>query len=285
MPIDSKKNGEAVEKLDLPIYDRSSGVGHMLQTSILETYPIHTHTFFEFFYVVNGKAIHQINGENELLSKGSFVLIRPDDIHQYNFFNNYDMELLTCGVAAELMEKALSYMGWEREDFTESLLPPHIILENSDYWDMLKRLNGIRDKEPGPERKRYFLSIFPQLLYQCRETVKRNDSLIPIWLSKLIEEMSLPSNFEQGLERMISLANISQEHLTREFRKHLKITPTEFINTKRINYAAELLLQRKYEILDISIICGYNNLSYFYEVFKKQYNCTPKQFISRHTTS
>jgi AraC family cel operon transcriptional repressor len=86
-----------------------------------------------------------------------------------------------------------------------------------------------------------------------------------------------------GLDAMIKLANFSQEHLTREFHKHLQMTPTEYINIKRINYASDLLLQQKYKIVDVCYMSGFNNLTYFYKIFHKQYNCTPKEFIKKHS--
>ena len=101
-------------------------------------------------------------------------------------------------------------------------------------------------------------------------------------MNQLLSAMNDPPNFVSGLDSMLRLSNISQEHLTREFRRHLGITPTEYINFKRISYASELLLQRKYEILDICYMSGFNNLTYFYKIFRKQYNCTPKEFIKMH---
>lgn len=270
--------------LTLPPEEQISEVGYLHQKGVKETYPMHTHDFYEFFYLISGKAIHQVNGERQLITKGSLVFIRPSDVHQYSFFNNYDMELLSCGVTVPLLQHACLYMGLDTARFASCPLPPHILLENSDYWNMLGWLTGISARAPGAERKQYFLSILPQLLYLFTEPSRDRHEPLPVWLSGLIEAMSRPENFIEGLERMISLSNISQAHLTREFRKHLNITPTEFINMKRINYASELLLQHKHEILDISLTCGYNNLSYFYEVFKKQYNCTPKQFIAKNST-
>jgi AraC-like DNA-binding protein len=55
------------------------------------------------------------------------------------------------------------------------------------------------------------------------------------------------------------------------------LTYTDFVNQYRINYSKQLLLQD----LSISAICyesGFENLSYFNRVFKKQVGMSPSQF-------
>ena len=45
-----KMKSEAVS-LTLPDYDKISGVGYLYQKSVKETYPLHTHDFYEIFYI------------------------------------------------------------------------------------------------------------------------------------------------------------------------------------------------------------------------------------------
>lgn len=80
--------------------------------------------------------------------------------------------------------------------------------------------------------------------------------------------MEEPENFIEGLPRLISLANVSQEYLNRSFRRYLHMSPTEFINMRRMDFAASLILENRMEIIDICQECGFRNLSYFYRVFQ-----------------
>ena len=266
-------------QLSLPDHELISEVGYLYQKSVKETFPCHTHDFYEFFYVLNGKAIHNINGEKQVLSKGAFAFIRPKDMHQYSFFNDYDMELLSIGVSSWIIEEACHYLKIAIEEFDAPKLPGHIILDGADYWKMSEELNLIAKKEPGKERQQFFMSLLPSMLYHLQHSENREATLLPIWLSSLLEQMNRKENYIEGLAKMLELSKVSQEHLTREFRRFLGISPTEFINLKRINYAAELLLERKYGTLDICYMCGYNNMSHFYDVFNKTYHCTPKEFV------
>lgn len=136
----------------------------------------------------------------------------------------------------------------------------------------------INDKAHGTERKIYFRSILAFILYRFAAFEDTQRTSIPDHLTKIIDKMSEKENFVEGLPKMLKISHITQEHLTREFRKHLNLTPTEFINLKRLDYAAQLLSENKYNVAEICFMCGFNNLSHFYHSFKKQYGCTPKQF-------
>jgi len=276
--------GDKVIKLSMPNQDKISGVGFLHQMSVKETYLCHTHDFYEFFYVLKGKAIHNINGEKVLLSKGSLVFIRPEDMHSYSFINNYDMELLSIGVEIELIQNACSYLGIERNYFSDTALPLQIVLNGAAYWNMAEKLLLIGKKEKGEPRRRFFIALLPSLLYQLQHIAVEKEKVLPGWLADLVEEMNKTENYTEGLRKMLALSNVSQEHLNREFKRYMGITPTEFINMKRTNYGAELL-QKKYKLLDICFLCGFNNVSYFYKVFQKTYHCTPMQFVKEHIKS
>ena len=113
---------------------------------------------------------------------------------------------------------------------------------------------------------------------------KNTDDDRPLWLVKLLSDMENPENFTLGTERMISLSGKSREHLSRCLKQHLGITPSEYINELRINYASNLLLHTNTPILDICFMCGFQSLSYFYKVFKRKYGQSPSEFRKKSST-
>lgn len=270
-------------KLKLSPEDCRGGCGFTHQHSVDETYPLHGHVgFYEFFFVAKGKAIHFINGENRLLTRGSLVFIRPGDVHGYESFNKHDFELISVGFPASGFENACAFMGIDAALFTESRFPPETVLEGYDFSDVERKLLHIGALNAPEERKLYFRGLLPFVLYVILSAKTRQSAAIPNRLRVLLDKMSEAENFTEGLPRLLELSETSQEHLTREFRKYLNTTPTEFINQKRISYAAELLLSGSYEVIDVCFACGFNSLSHFYHIFKKTYGCSPKQFIKEH---
>lgn len=261
-----------------------SGGGFLHQFSVTETYQLHNHSFYELFLVSKGMATHCINGSTQLLTEGSFVLIRPNDVHKYEFFNQYDFELINIGFPIDLFLSARALTLCPDDFFDEPELSPHIVLEGYNFTDIKRKMIHFDKKPEGALRRRYLSSILPFLLYRflAEPDINSKSNLVPSWLSRLIDQMNRPECFIEGLPCLLRLANMSQEHLTREFHKHLNLTPTEFINTKRMNYAIKLLLESDLEIIDICHECGFNNLSYFYRIFQKQFECSPKKFLERY---
>ncbi len=266
-------------KISLPEENRKDGVSFLCQRSVRETFRLHNHDFYELFYIVRGKAIHNINGENQILSEGDFVLMRPSDTHKYEFIDNFDFEIISVGFSNENFDDAVNMLKISSDIFTSSEMPSVINLRGYNVTDIYRKLCRINRISVGEERKLYFRSILPFLLYSfISYSEGQARSSIPLWLADVINEMSKPENYIAGLPRLLKLAHTSQEHLTREFRRHLDLSPTEFINLKRLNYAAELIVEGKMEITEICYACGFNNLSHFYHCFKNQYGCAPKKF-------
>lgn len=108
----------------------------------------------------------------------------------------------------------------------------------------------------------------------------QNIPIAPHWFFELTSLMSRKENFTVGLSRMLEYAHMSQEHLTRVFKKYTGITPTQYINELRLEYAAMLITDKGTEISDACFLSGFNNISHFYHQFKKKYGCSPKQYLS-----
>lgn len=272
---------DAYEILQLKPEVLSSGGSMLHQMSIRETYKLHSHTFFEFFCVAKGMALHDVNGKSQLLTEGDFVLIRPEDIHKYDFVNEYDMELINMSVTCSIFQDTCRYFDLDARQFLCPELPPLIHLHGYTLNDVKRKMLHLSGYPVGAERMAYLRSILPHLLFQFISTHSNEVSqpALPVWMTELLSDMSLKAHFTEGLPYLLQSANLSQEHLTREFRKYLNMTPTEFINMKRLNYAVRLLLESDMEIIDICHECGFNNVSHFYHNFKKQYGCSPKKFI------
>lgn len=271
-----------MERLSLPEADRPCGVSVLHQTSIRDTYPLHTHDFYEIFYVMRGQAMHAINGQNECCMTGTLVLIRPADRHMYTFINQWDMELISIGIDRRIMAEVLAFTGIDEENLTRTSLPSRVQLdapEASALARELLRLEGVT----APDRRRQLgKTLLARLLVALTETEPASISL-PAWLNTLLTEMSEPENFRAGLRRMVELSRVTQSHLNREMKRCLGLTPTAFINAKRIALAGDLLLTGQYTSLEVAGLCGFETPSHFHENFRRIYGCAPRDFTARHS--
>lgn len=286
MSFDWNENGNSGKEACIPLLTlKGEDCGFQHQFSVRETYPFHTHTFFEFFLISKGKGIHRINGSSVLLSEGSFVFVRPADRHGYDFLNQYDLELINLSFQPSVFDKICGLLGYPQSFFTDSPLSLQTELAGPVLSDIREKMLHAGSLKPGAGRLLYLNAVLPYFLYHfCPGPVLQEAAPLPGWLSQLIRRMEEPENFIEGLPRLIRLANLSQEYLNRSFRRYLHMSPTEFINMRRMDYAASLLLEKKLEIIDICQECGFRNLSYFYRVFQRQYGCPPGEFLKKKGT-
>lgn len=270
-----------IERLSLPEKDVSYGVSIIHQSSVTETYPSHCHAFYEIFYVASGKGVHCIGDQRLLLETGSLVLIRPDDVHSFSAFNSFDFTMYSVGFSVQEMQRAMNYMGILPCCVDHPPLPPAVVLHGHERAGMEQALVGLLQQQ-SDQRLTPFRAMLPGVLLRlANPSAPVAPEVFPAWLARLDEQMSLRENYTQGLPRMLELCPCTQAYMNRAFRRYMKLTPTEYINIKRMHYASELLMEKKYDIAGVCYMTGFNNMSHFYAVFRSIYHCTPKAFVAR----
>ena len=264
---------------DLP--DDDLVLMHHFQVS--ETYPLHTHEFYEIFYVVRGQAIHEINSVTQVVGEGALVFIRPDDVHCYQHFNLMEFEMININIADRLHTDAFAWLRIPREVFDSPRLPPSVQLTGAVHMEMRRKFLALSEMPPGENRRRAFCALLPEvlmLLFGHRDT--EPTQYMPRWMSDIIKRMDQPECFTKGLPELLRMTTYTQEHLTRCFRKYMHLSPTAYINQKRLNYAAELLTTDNLTPQQAAAEAGFHNISHFYHLFREQYSCTPLQFSQQY---
>lgn len=79
-----------------------------------------------------------------------------------------------------------------------------------------------------------------------------------------------------GLADIAAVANLSQFHFARAFRRSVGATPQQYLMERRIERAKQLLAKDELPIVEISLRTGFKNQSHFTTLFRKFTNLTPK---------
>lgn len=268
-------------------FDEVSGFHYNLISSVKNTLDEHSHDFFEIFLISSGRAVHIVNGARQYLSEGSLVFIRPQDIHFYEKDYEWDCQLINIAFSKNNCEKLFDYLD---NSYMSNILmspkyPVYIELTQLVKYNLLSRFENLytlshSDKHMiNLELKGFIIeliSCFFGMLY------KKPENNLPLWLDTLITEMQQRENFTAGLPKMLELSSKTQEHICRELKRYLNKTPTELINENRLNYSKNLLQNTDTSISDICFDSGFENLSHFYHLFKKQFGTSPVSFRKKH---
>ena len=114
-----------------------------------------------------------------------------------------------------------------------------------------------------------------------------NNSAIKYTLQKAIIYINNNYTSKITLDKVAKEACTSRYHFSREFKKALGCTYTDYVNKVRIEKATELLKNARISVTEAAFSVGYPNLTNFGRIFKKVVGCTPREFKNgqKQTTS
>ncbi|MGJ8610006.1 MAG: helix-turn-helix domain-containing protein, partial [Octadecabacter sp.] len=67
-------------------------------------------------------------------------------------------------------------------------------------------------------------------------------------------------------------------HVSRTMRKFMGLTPSDYVNTQRMDYAARKLTGTSDPLTEIAADCGLANLSHFHKLFLATHGETPQRY-------
>lgn len=79
-------------------------------------------------------------------------------------------------------------------------------------------------------------------------------------------------------ENIANEVNLSPNYLRRKFKEATGQTILEYLTEVRLNKAAELLKTSTLKVKEISVRVGYENISYFTQLFSKEFGVTPNEY-------
>lgn len=96
--------------------------------------------------------------------------------------------------------------------------------------------------------------------------------------NKIVEYINY--NYQENIElkECAEKYHTSPNYIARMFKKYYGISFITYLNSLRIKKAQELLRNTDLSIKEIAYKVGYNNLNYFYKIFKRNMEATPKDF-------
>jgi len=84
-----------------------------------------------------------------------------------------------------------------------------------------------------------------------------------------------------SMTQMAKLAGLSSTHFNRRFQQLLRITPTQYLRTTRIEAARHLLSTTSRELADIAAAVGFSDQSHFTKCFRQTTGLTPDAYRRR----
>lgn len=262
--------------------DMRTGCSYRYVISETEYFRPHYHNYYEIFVMLDGTAIHCVNGERIRLVKGTVVFIRPHDTHDYVCENGKSFSMLNITFTSETADSLFAFLntGFPSKELLNCRMPPSVVLSGSDFNWFTNRMGSIRTigtddfKSAGTALRIVIFQIFTKYFSSFAD----KEISMPGWLEELMEKIKQDGNYIAGSKKLFSLTDKTREHVSRSIKKYTGMTVAEYINDLRLHYIANMLLNSNHRITDIVFDSGFNNISWASELFKKHYGMTMSEF-------
>ncbi|MDF2921724.1 MAG: hypothetical protein K0R57_638 [Paenibacillaceae bacterium] len=247
--------------------------------------PPHTHTWFEFNYILSGQMETRFGGESLLMRQGEFFLIPPGMLHSHVYNRGNPHEGL-C-------------IRWR-------IRPAGAIDPEQTHSSFYNRLRRLHQWQPGNYRDEHGVGSLLQSFFTEAASGCSGLSL-QLMLVRLLEllgrlrqaQESSPSyplapndslvrkvevymeDFQDGKLNVHDLAasmHMSYGHLSRLYKKRTGITIVERMNAIRLDKARELLAQPGLLVSEAAEQAGFPDICYFSKAFKKRYGLSPQAY-------
>ncbi len=155
---------------------------------------------------------------------------------------------------------------------------PHILFLGIIVF--LFDLRGVR-----MERDSLARAIIQQSIHASKKSHKSGNAYAP--RNRIREVIQhLDENFTSTYNRseIAKAFNMNEDYLCAIFKKTTGTTISQYINNKRIELAKELLRKTESKVIDIAFHVGFDNLTYFYRLFKQETGCSPNAFRKKKSS-
>ena len=233
------------------------------------------HENAEFLYITEGTGYVCCNSERFLLNPGDIAVINSFDLH----FTETNVELkYYCLIPdrAYLQQNGLntSVINFKKliKDDTAKSLFENIISEfqNDDEYKEAGIKNAVTD----------FILYLARNYTESR--LENRESKTLHYMKMAIGYISSRLSERITAEEVAKEIGLSKYYFLREFKKITNMTLVDYINGLRCEKARTLLREENIPIGEVSVLCGFENGSYFNKIFKEETGISMSEYRKRY---
>jgi AraC-like DNA-binding protein len=244
----------------------------------------HAHRgFCEFVCATEGRFRHAINGQAFLQEEGDLVLVRETDWHELGGRDFVYVNVMFTTDWLLRLESFVQFAGLAERLLRGECAPRAAIPANkrAEWAGMLEQLLANGSTSHGRRLfARFLLSMVVDRLAPVDDL--NLPANVPDWLRRAIDWLGENRGRVPDVAELVKHGGRSHEHFTRQFTRHLGVSPSRYLADLRVDRAADLLATTNYKLLDICHAVGFENEGYFYRSFRQRKGVTPLAFRRAH---
>lgn len=256
-----------------------------------QEYPCHRHNYLEFMYVYSGEMTHIIDHRKITIHEGELLLLNQNIEHSILYTKEEDI-IFNLIIKTDFLVFMASLIEEESEVF--SFLFEALYSNKNDGEYLLFKAGHNKEVK----------TIIEELIQHVYEPTFHQSLTLKLTMGLLLTElMNHPEDIEaytgNSYEKILSGTVLKyidlhyQEGSLRDLakslhqpdykickiiKKHTGFTFKQLVQKVRLRHAIRLLKTTHLSVVEVMEKVGYDNITYFYKIFKDAYHMTPKQY-------
>lgn len=255
----------------------------------------HWHYNTEILKIQKGRYKAEINLETLYLEEGDICMINSGELHLLESMGSdtlhdallFNQQILAFSYEDEMQEKLIHPLLCNKK-----MLPRLIRPSDQGYVPINKQMEHLIDLGKKTADHWYYqlkLEILRYLIELDRYGLLNSSAdAVSVFEKERIDRYKrivslIEENYTSALtlEMLARSAGCNPQYLCRFFKEIAGTSPIQYLIRYRVQQAKRLLKSTTKTVLEISLDCGFDNVSYFIRQFRKQTGLTPNDFRKR----
>ena len=246
--------------------------------SLHPTDDAHIHDYCEVYFNVSGNVSFAVENKVYPVNTGDIIISKPNEIH-YCIYHSDQIHTCYC-----FWVKASAEYSYLLSPFLQRAAGEknRITLSHSDkekLRTLFDNMLACQDKKPMSAEN---LSAVAEVLALIEKNKDRTEPSagLPARLEEILKYTDENFKSDCTVNMLCEKFFISRSSLYREFKEWLDITPSKYIENRRLSSAKKLLEQGE-SVQATAEKSGFPDYSHFISLFKRRFGITPKKFQSK----
>lgn len=257
-------------------------------------YPKHRHNYIELMYVYSGEMRHIIEDKEVVIEKGELLLLNQNIEHSIKYASENDI-IFNFIIRPEFLEFLASMMDEDNEIFRFIFNVLYSWDNNGEYLVFrVGDVKAIQDMVDAIITNLYRPKINNIFILKMRiglllaELMNHPDKVETHIINSKEKLLSIKilnyiyANYKEGSLQVLShKLQVPDYKICKVIKKNTGKTFKQIVQEVRLDKTINLLRTTNMPIVDIMAEAGYENITYFYRIFKDKYGLTPSEYRNR----
>ena len=256
---------------------------------------MHDHAFLELTYIVDGAAVHNLDGQTSTVRAGDYLIVDYGSRHSYRALTEGGYDNVDCIFLPELLDPILKGTKSLRSLLEHYLLhfnmqavvqnPAHMVFHDHDgrILELLRRMQEEIDRREAGYTEMLRCYLIELLLLTMRHlkdaSAAATGQNISAFLTAYVAEHYMEPLTLQALS---SRLNYSLPYVSKRFKEDTGVSFVRYLQNYRVMQGCRLLSSSRYSLCEITEMVGYHDSKFFSTLIKRMTGLSPADFRRQH---